>query len=332
MRRFFCFIILLTGLVQPFAQTDEQTLGDLEDKYFTTRNGFLSSSTKKIKPENQQELDAILLQLKEKDEASFEYNLVAWVNSNYSKNAVDYLFKAYALKNSDETAVREMLAYYIITSNYAKQKEFLAKVQKFYTPAEIGYYTDAMPTGKAILITSGQEDMYGFLCAQASQGIGTDVQIFNMDFMKNSDYREFVSNNTGINDQVFLGSEKEYLKAVLTGSTNKIYVSSTVPQDYLALVADKIYITGLFYQYGNVDQLTALNNFWSKIKTKDMSQITLSKSAENKLYGNYLPPLLTLFMFDKTDAVLKTAIKAIAAKVGKTEEVDEIIRTIETEE
>ncbi|MBK9191670.1 MAG: hypothetical protein IPM77_09230 [Crocinitomicaceae bacterium] len=47
MRRFFCFIILLTGLVQPFAQTDEQSLSDLKDKYFTTRSGFLSSSTKK---------------------------------------------------------------------------------------------------------------------------------------------------------------------------------------------------------------------------------------------------------------------------------------------
>lgn len=129
-----------------------------------------------------------------------------------------------------------------------------------------------------------------------------------------------------------LGSEKEYLKAILTNSTNKIYVSSTVPQDYMALVADKIFITGLFYQYGNVDQLSALNNFWNKIKVKDMSQITLSKSAESKLYGNYLPPLLTLFMFDKSDAVLKTTIKAIAAKVGKTAEVDEIITTIESGE
>ncbi len=171
--------------------------------------------------------------------------------------------------------------------------------------------------------------MYGFLIAQTAFGKGTDVQVINLDLMKNESYREMVSNNSGITDVTFLGSEKNYLKTMLSASAKKIFVSATVPQEYLSSVSDKIYLTGLSYQYGNIDQFAALNDFWKKMKSKDLSQITLSKSAESKLYGNYLPPLLTLYMMQPGDALLKTAIRSIAEKVGKTVEVDDILKEID---
>ena len=40
------------------------------------------------------------------------------------------LFKAYALESSNETVLKEMLGYYIITTNTSKQKEFLTRVLK----------------------------------------------------------------------------------------------------------------------------------------------------------------------------------------------------------
>ena len=51
-------------------------------------------------------------------------------------------------------------------------REFLTKVQKYYTTAELAYYQDAIPTVKSILVTSNQEDMYGFLIAQTAFGKG----------------------------------------------------------------------------------------------------------------------------------------------------------------
>ncbi|MBI3133681.1 MAG: hypothetical protein HYZ14_03305 [Bacteroidetes bacterium] len=331
MKHLICFLLLFTTGLFAFSQTADLSLAELKTEYLKKRNSSLSSSGKKIPAEQQAELDALVKQLEAKDAESYEYNLVAYINSNYNTDLKESLFKAYALKSSEEEVVKEMLGFYVITSNTAKQKEFLIKVQKFYTPAELAYYADAMPSGKTILFTSNQEDMYGFMVAQTSNGIGTDVQIMNLDFMKNETYREMVSNAAGITDMTFLGNEKAYLKTVLTSSSQKIQVSATVPQDYLSLVSDKIYLTGLSYQYGNVDQFTALNNFWSKVKTKDMSQFTLTKSSENKLYGNYLPPLLTLYMMQPGDQVLKTTIQAIAAKVGKSQEVDEILKEIQTD-
>jgi hypothetical protein len=65
------------------------------------------------------------------------------------------------------------------------------------------------------------------------------------------------------------------------------------------------------------------------MRSKDLTQITLSKSSESKLYGNYLPPLLTLYMLQPGDALLKTTIRSIAEKVGKTAEVDEILKEID---
>lgn len=331
MKRIVCFWVLLVSGFSLVAQSTTAPLEELKTDYFKKRNSALSSSGKSIPAEKQNELNQIVKQMEALDPESYEYNLVHYVNGNYNLDLKESLFKAYALNGSAEEVVREMFGFYILTSNMAKQKEFLPRVQKFYTAAELAYYADAMPTGKAILFTSNQEDTYGFLIAQTVHGTGSDVQVMNLDFMKNDMYREMVSNNTGISDITFLGNEKAYLKTVLTTSQHTVYVSSTVPQEYFSQVTDQIFLTGLYYQYGAIDQLAALTNFWGKVKTKDLSQITLTKSAENKLYGNYLPPLLTLLMLQPGDQVLKSTIQAIAAKVGKTTEVDEILKDLETD-
>jgi hypothetical protein len=257
MRSLICFILLITAPLIGFSQSEDLSLAELKTQYLKKRSSFASSSTKVITPEQQTELNGLVAQLKAKDAESFEYNLILWINGNYNTALQENLFKAYTLNAADETVVREMLAFYLITSNLAKQKEFLTKVQKHYTAAELAYYQDAIPTVKSILISSNQEDMYGFLIAQTVFGKGTDVQVINLDFMKNETYREMVSNNSGITDLTFLGSEKNYLKTMLSGSAKKIYVSATVPQEYLSSVSDKIYLTGLNYQYGNIDQFTA---------------------------------------------------------------------------
>ncbi len=329
MRSLICFLLFIAAPLIGFSQSEDLSLAELKTQYLKKRSSFASSSTKVITTEQQTELNTLVAQLKSKDAESFEYNLILWINGNYNTALQENLFKAYALNAADETVVREMLGFYLITSNLAKQKDFLTKVQKHYTAAELAYYQDAMPTTKSILVSSNQEDMYGFLIAQTAFGKGTDVQVINLDFMKNESYREMVSNNSGITDVTFLGNEKNYLKTMLGGSAKKIFISATVPQEYLSSVSDKIYLTGLSYQYGNIDQFAALNDFWKKMKSKDLTQITLSKSAESKLYGNYLPPLLTLYMMQPGDALLKTTIRSIAEKVGKTAEVDDILKEID---
>lgn len=332
MRDLICFLLLIVLPLSGISQSEELSLAELKTQYMKKRSSFLSSSSKKFTPEQQTELNDLVERLKIKDPESFEYNLIVYINGNYNISLQENLFKAYALNGSDELVIREMLGFYIITSNSAKQKEFLVKVQKTYTAAELAYYQDAIPGSKSLLITSNQEDMYGFLVAQTFAGVGTEVQVLNLDFMKNESYREMVSNNGGITDLTFLGNEKNYLKNLITGSSKKVFISATVPQEYLTTISEKVYLTGLTYQYGNIDQFAALNDFWKKMKSKDLTQITLSKSSESKLYANYLPPLLTLYMMQPGDALLKSTIRSIAEKVGKGADVDEILKEIETNE
>jgi len=326
-----CFLIFLTTGLFAFSQTDRPTASELMTSYFQLRDDALGFSSKKISAEKQAELNELVEKIKAFDEESFEYNYVLYVNGNYNTELSPALFKAYAFDNTNEGVIKEMLGFYVLTSNTAKQKEFLTKVQKFYTAAEIAYYADALPDSKAIVVTSNQEDMYGFLVAQQVNGIATNVQVINMDFMKNATYRKMVSATVGITDQDFVGNEKTYLKTMLRAATSKVYISATVPQDYLSLVSDNVFLTGLSYQYGSIDQFTALNEFWLKIKTKDMSQLALTRYSEKYLYANYLPPLLTLYMLQPDDPVLKLTIEAIAAKTGKTAEVNELLKDIETD-
>ncbi|MBK7130803.1 MAG: hypothetical protein IPM74_04325 [Crocinitomicaceae bacterium] len=320
-------LMMTTGLI--FCQSGDRSLSTIKEEYFEKRKSFQSSSTKKLTTDQQSQLDALVAELKTLDPNSFEYNLVVYVNGNYNTNLQSSLFTAYELNPTDETVLKEMAGFYAVTFNTAKQKEYLLKIKKYYTASELAYYKDAMPSTKSLLFTSGQEDMFGFLLAQVIEGVGSEVQVVCMDMMKNDEYREMVSNNCGITDMTFLGNEKNYVKTILTGGTKKIFISATVPQDYFSACSDKLYITGLVYQYGNIDQLTALNDFWKKVKAKDLSQISLSGSAEKKLYGNYLPALITLYMLTPGDQVLKTTIQAIAEKVSRTEEVNEILKEIE---
>lgn len=323
MKRIIFLAGLLFGGFVLFAQSTDLSLSELKEKYFEKRRSFSSSSTKKITADQQSELDNLVNQMKEKDANSFEYNLSSYVNGNYNLDLKDNLLKAYELNSSDETVIREMLGYYILTYNSSRQKEFLLKLQKYYTTNELAYYVDALPETKCLLLTSNQEDYYGYLLAQTVSGKGVNVSVVCMDLMKNTSYREMVSNNSGITDLTFLGNEKNYV-AKLVESGN-VCVALTVPQDYLANVSDRVFMTGLFYQYNVTNQYQLLSVFWEKVKARDIASLSFSGSAEKKLYANYLAPLITLYMFTPDDVVLELAIRSLAKKVDRSEDVAEIL-------
>jgi len=337
MKRLFCFLfILLSVSPEIVAQTADATLPELKEAYLKKRNKFMDSSTKKFSEAEQTELNTMLDQIKAKGPVSFEYYLISYVNSNYNLDLKENLFNAYTLNSSDKTVVSEMLGYYIMTDNLAKQKEFVQKTQKNYTAAELAYYQDAMPSGNIFLITANQEDMYAFLGLKMLSGIGTEVSLVNLDFLKNSIYKKSISTSAGITDVIFLGSESTYLKSLISGSTKKVFVSTTVSQSYLSSVEEKMFLTGLAYQYGADNQRTLLDNFWTMMKTKDLSKFVLSKSSEKNLYGNYLPPLLTLYKLKLSegteDVVLANTIRILAEKIGKKEVVDDILYQYSTDE
>jgi hypothetical protein len=61
--------------------------------------------------------------------------------------------------------------------------------------------------------------------------------------------------------------------------------------------------------------------------------LTLSGSSGNALYGNYLPPLLTLYRLkilnSEKDLILRNGIVALAQKIGEVEAVNGILSDYE---
>lgn len=331
MTRIFCILLItLSAALSGIAQAPELSLSELKNSYLSKRNQFMDASTKVFSEAEQAEMDALLEKIRAKDATSFEYYLVSYINGNYNLDLQENLFKAYALNATDEVTQRELLGYYILTENLAKQKEFTQKVYKQYTAAELEYYRDAMPSENgAILVTSNQDDMYAFLAVQLADGTGTGVKVVCLDFLKNSAYKSALSAYAGTGNSSFLGNETAYLKTLITGSSKKVFISTTVPQNYLSAVADNMVLTGLTYQYGSVNQRSSLDNFWTKMKGKDLGKFAEWVASEQKLYSNYLPPLLTLYRLKLSegaeDITLKSTIQSIADKTGRKAQVDEIL-------
>ena len=227
MIKFFVFSITLLLALGQFGQA-QSTLPELKDEYLSKRNKFIDASTKKFSDTEQTELNSILEQIKTKDENSFEYHLIHYINGNYNTSLKESLFKAYQLNSGDENVLREMLAYYVITDNSVKQIEFVKKLQKFYTSTELAYYQDAMPkSANSVLLTSSQEDLFGFLFVQLVYEVGTGVQLLNLDLLKNDDYRANQTGAVGISNINFLGVETGFVKTLITEKSLRIINCST---------------------------------------------------------------------------------------------------------
>jgi hypothetical protein len=330
MKRIFCLILFTAATVFAGFSQGTASLSDLKKAYIAKRYQYMDAGSKSFTETEQAELNKLVEEIRLAGPSTFEYYLVSYINGNYNTDLQENLFKAYELNPSDEYVLREMLGYYIMTDNLAKQKEFVQKVQKTYTAAELDYYRDAMQADAgSILVTSNQEDMYAFMAVQTLDGLGPAVKVICLDFLKNSSYRSSVAGAAGISNSTFLGAETSWLKSLITGSSKKVYVSTTVPQSYLSAVEDNMLLTGLTWQYGSVNQRNTLDSFWSKLKSKDLEKFAESVATEQKLYSNYLPPLLTLYKLKLNegtdDPTLKATILTIAEKTGKKDQVNKIL-------
>jgi len=334
MRASLFLLTVLLWVSYAFAQTSDSSLSELMDDYLSKREQYKSSSTKKISETKQAELDAILDKIKLKNSTSFEYHLITYINGNYNLDLKDHLLSAYSLNPENKHVQFEMLAYYVLTDNTTKKKEFIQKISKYYTGYELAYYKDALPTiSNAVLITSGQDDLFGFLIAQQTEKMSSDIKIINLDLLQNDTYRTTVSTLAGIKNTAFIGNESSYITTLVFGTSKEVLISCTVPQSYLSGLSDNLWVTGLNYQFGTVNQEKLLEEFWNNIKAKSSTAFSVTKSTEKKLYSNYLPPLLTLYKIKKNskrdDVTLKNTIQNIAEKIGKKDVVDEILSNYE---
>ncbi len=316
-----------------FGQGASLSPHDLMESYFEKKESYLSPSSKVISETNQKELDRIKQVLAENAPNSFEYHLVTYVNGNFDVSLKPHLFEAYKLKPDDLRVNKELFAYYTLTGDAAKQKEFATKIKSSYSSNTLAYYRFLLTQKtNGFIVFSGSSDAYPALVVQTLNGTKIGGSIINLDFLRNDVYRKKIQDMVGGFNMKFLGNEAAFIAALLRSPTAHVSVASTVSQTYLRDVANSTFLVGLFYNYREADQRNELEAFWKKAQVI-FSEITLSNRSEKALYSNFLPPLLTLYKLKcaqkERDTTLRSGILTLAQKVDKEAVVTEIVKGYE---
>ncbi len=331
MIRFVLFTFFVLVVQSGMTQGSSLSQDDLLKSYLESRESARQSSSKGFSAEEQAELDRLESLLKENYPDSYGTHLVIWLNGRYNTDRKTNLFRAYELDPDTKEIRNEMLAYYTITGDLAKQKEFAGLIKSQYSANTLNYYRDLLPES-GILVTSNQSDSYPLYVLQSVYTEGQGVQVINLEFLQNPVYKSRMQKEAVIGNTVFTGSEKVWLSTLISSSTKDVRISATVNQGYFDMT-ESMYLTGLGYEYNPRNQYDLLDAFWNSVKGRNLAAVQLT-SAEKKIYGNYLPALLTFYKLKLTggteDPLLRSGIAALAEKISKSETVDEILENYET--
>lgn len=329
--------LLIIGILIAFqgvarSQGPSSSDSDLLDAYLEKRESFAHSSTKAFSADEQGQLNQLENTLKENYPASYAYHIVAWLNSGYSLSMKDHLLKAANLRPDETLVNEELLVLSLVSDDRAGQKKYATKLKSRYSTNTLNYYRDLLPE-KGVLVVSGKADAFPVYVLQHVYGEGSGLTVVNLDLMRNDDYKKTIQRDARIGQAVFLSKEKSYLNHLVTNSPFPVTISATVHQNYLSEISSGMFLTGLGYKFQPNDQFSELDDFWSKVRKRDLAAISFASKSEKGLYANYLPPLLTMYKIKllngEKDTMLRAAIVAIAAKVNKSETVTKILEEYE---
>ena len=151
--------------------------------------------------------------------------------------------------------------------------------------------------GNTTLITHGFDDTYAssLVKLEKSEPCAQGITIISLDFLQSSTYKEklttkgyILPSNNSINT-LFL---KEFCEK---NSEKNIAISMTVPKPYLQAISDKLFPSGIVFEYGNASRksIQGLEKLWFNELNKKVIYNYQSPLSQ-KLSANYLPLLIYL--------------------------------------
>jgi hypothetical protein len=164
----------------------------------------------------------------------------------------------------------------------------------------------------AIILTYGDNDTYPLWQLQA-QGIRTDVSVLNLHLLNINPYRDKIFKELSIpkwdtakhSGKSLFDHNPLYAEIInhIASNTNKlpVYVALSVGTEYIEKVEDKLYLTGLSYEYSDksIDNLATLQKNFEQYFALDYLDKTFYKdiSAQYAVTSNqnYIVPMLKLF-------------------------------------
>jgi len=282
--------------------------------YKAYRFSNYSNKSKTLSNEKQDELDRVVKEMEETVPDSYEYNYIKYWNGNYDISLFHYLLKAYELQPKNVELFDDFIAYYELTDNSVKKKEFCGKwYHSNDIPEPILQYNSNVLMSlekNAILITNGVFDTYPVWMLQDINRKRIDVTVLYIDLLINQDYTKKKLSSLGLTSPSFPYSEfnkQKYLVELASLNKHKpIYFALTVSPDILKSMDNSLYITGLAFKYSpsNIDNVTVLLKNWNEkmntdylFKRIESKIIDSDKAIINKLNLNYIMPMLVLYEF-----------------------------------
>ncbi len=294
--------------------------------YKSSLYSFYSASSKTITPSQQQELDDILNEMKNKIPGSFEYNIAVYLNGKHNTLLVPYLIKASELNSSSLDVVEQYVAYYAIIGNDAKLKEYVTKHRKVSKYEafidEYAYNLLQSIDNNAVLFTHGVMDTYPVYNQQLSQKVNTGVEIINVDYLNSEEYRKNISKKLGV---TFSYNGNNYTAAFEIASklkaTKSVYFSNAFSKAELKKHEKELSLEGLALKYGDITtDVPKAELLWAnKFKKTQLEKTSMLDDYAKKMANNYLPILLTVYKFYTAANKTKEAqvVKALSAKIAK---------------
>ncbi|WP_020570350.1 formylglycine-generating enzyme family protein [Neolewinella persica] len=258
------------------------------------------------------DLTAILAQAQPTlDPEGFVWNYLNFVADQDLVTRWPKLLRAHAADPDRHEAYTSLIAHYTIENNLALKDETLRKLH-VAEPIPNGVmeynYNQLMSVApNGILITHGDSDTYPTWLLQSTYKVRPDILVISLPLLMNfSEYQKHIKAALRI-DKLFAQAPYDAagLLEQLTTQQRPIFFAATGQQHLPELPADRLYLTGLAFQYstGEVDNIGLLaKNYVENWRLESLSLPLTDSPAQavaDQLNQNYLPALLELNNFNQ---------------------------------
>lgn len=356
---FFIFFLFgyLTAIAQPPVENTNSNLNNLnlkpstlnvEEKEEVSKTSALSISefyqihqsansnpnVKNPSLSSQVKMDNFVEGLQQLDANSFEFHLSSFMAGNFDLSKKNHLDVAKKMEPTNRQVLLQATGVsFILKDKKAAATDLKAlKEQNTWSVDEYAYAKDVLTSlpPNALLITNGFNDTYPILSVQLLENYRSDVVLIPLfllqseDFQESSNAKQSIQSNKGLINGNFLSA---FLQK---NSSEKAFIALTVPNSFYSKLLSQLYPVGLTFQYSNTPVSNSVMNeqLWKKL---NKTVISKNKDTNGKqLSANYLPLLVNLFEYHKTEnnvkelTEVKAAIKQIGNNIGSEQLISEL--------